>query len=377
MELIDGVQRESARPFDPENENLTEKQGNKKNAQRLLPASRPRQRAGAGGEPFQREQQQPDNGDEPENTAQNIKESRQREMHPGIAIKKEPLREARERGVNGDYPNGGTGAFHAVLFHTAALPVEAPDGSDRQQQEKALRQMRRLDALAREKEKHKVSHEKKGEHFLSLRPAALFHGAGEKQQRELRKVEHNAPRAERIEQLFPERVHVRAFQREAHMRQERVPARAYEQRGEQRRGDPALERERLSLGVFALEKARQRAKNGEIAENKDSLPYGLERMEINKKGKIQRGQNNGRQGPITPEFFHNLHHGNTSRSGDFAAPEHLFQKVHDRAQRPGDLPAGGVLIAVAFAFIVGEKLRLRTGERGVSFVQQIPCEEVS
>ena len=192
-------------------------------------------------------------------------------MHPGIAIKKEPLREARERGVNGDYPNGGTGALCAVLFHTAALPVEAPDGSDRQQQEKALRQMRRLDALAREKEKHKVSHEKKGEYFLPLRPAALFHGAGEKQQRELRKVEHNAPRAERIEQLFPERVHVRAFQREAHMRQERVPARADEQRGEQRRGDPALERERLSLGVFALQKECQHAHDHKIAEDKDSL----------------------------------------------------------------------------------------------------------
>ena len=228
-------------------------------------------------------------------------------MHPGIAIKKEPLREARERGVNGDYPNGGTGALCAVLFHTAALPVEAPDGSDRQQQEKALRQMRRLDALACEKEKHKVSHEKKGERFLPLCPAAFFHGAGEKQQRELRKTEHNAPRAERIEQLFPERVHVRAFQREAHMRQERIPPRTDEQRGERRRGDPALERERLSLGVFALEKARQRAKNGEIAENKDSLPYGLKRMEINKKGKIQRGQDNGRQCPMTLDFFHNPH----------------------------------------------------------------------
>ena len=131
--------------------------------------------------------------------------------------------------------------------------------------------MRRLDALAREKEKHKVSHEKKGERFLPLRPAALFHGAGEKQQRELRKVEHNAPRAERIEQLFPKRVHVRAFQREAHMRQERVPARADEQRGEQRRGDPALERERLSLGVFALQKECQHAHDHKIAEDKDSL----------------------------------------------------------------------------------------------------------
>ena len=127
-------------------------------------------------------------------------------MHPGIAIKKEPLREARERGVNGDYPNGSAGSLCAVLFHTAALPVEAPDGSDRQQQEKALRQMRWLDAIAREKEKHKVSHEKKGEHFLPLCPAAFFHGAGEKQQRELRKVGDHSPRAERIKNLLPERI---------------------------------------------------------------------------------------------------------------------------------------------------------------------------
>ena len=69
MILINGVERKSARPFGPEYKDLTEKQCNKKNAQRLLPASRFRQRAGAGGEPFQREQQQPDNGDEPENTA--------------------------------------------------------------------------------------------------------------------------------------------------------------------------------------------------------------------------------------------------------------------------------------------------------------------
>ena len=192
-------------------------------------------------------------------------------MHPRVAVQKEALREARKRGINGDYPNGSAGSLCAVLFHTAALPVEAPDGSDRQQQEKALRQMRWLDAIAREKEKHKVSHEKKGEHFLSLRPAAFFHGAGEKQQRELRKVEHNAPRTERIEQLFPECVHVRAFQREAHMRQKCVPARADEQRSEQRRGDPALERERLSLGVFALQKECQHAHDHKIAEDKDSL----------------------------------------------------------------------------------------------------------
>ena len=30
-------------------------------------------------------------------------------------------------------------------------------------------------------------------------------------------------------------------------------------------------------------------------------------MEINKKGKIQRGQDNGRQCPITLDFFHNPH----------------------------------------------------------------------
>ena len=228
-------------------------------------------------------------------------------MHPRVAVQKEALREARKRGVNGDYPNGGTGALCAVLFHTAALPVEAPDGSDRQQQKKALCDVRRLDPLACEKEKHKVSHEKKGERFLPLRPAAFFHGTGEKQQRELRKVEHNAPCAERIEQLFPERVHMRALQREARMRQERIPPRADEQRGERRRGEPALCRKRLSLGVFSFQEARQRAKNGEIAENKDSLPYGLKRMEINKKGKIQRGQDNGRQCPITLDFFHNPH----------------------------------------------------------------------
>ena len=142
--------------------------------------------------------------------------------------------------------------------------------------------MRRLDPLACEKEKHKVSHEKKGERFLPLRPAALFHGTGKKQQRELRKIEHNTPCAERIEQLFPERVHMRALQREARMRQERIPPRADEQRGERRRGEPALCRKRLFLGVFSFQEARQRAKNGEIAENKDSLPDGLKRMEINK-----------------------------------------------------------------------------------------------
>ena len=167
--LINGVERKSARPFDPEHKDLTEKQCNKKNAQRLLPASRLRERAGAGGEPFQREQQQPDNGDEPENTAQNIKESRQRKVHPRVAVQKEALREARKRGINGDYPNGGTGALCAVLFHTAALPVEAPDGSDRQQQEKALRQMRRLDPVAREKEKGIVCGEEGGpEDIISL-----------------------------------------------------------------------------------------------------------------------------------------------------------------------------------------------------------------
>ena len=213
-------------------------------------------------------------------------------MHPGIAIKKEPLREARERGVNGDYPNGGTGALCAVLFHTAALPVEAPDGSDRQQQEKALRQMRRLDPVACEKEKHKVSHEKKGERFLPLRPAALFHGAGEKQQRELRKVEHNAPRTERIEQLFPERVHVRAFQREAHMRQKCVPARADEQRGEQRRSDPALCGNSPALFQPAFQLVRQNAHDNEIAENKNPLRHGFQRLEINQKCKVERGKQN-------------------------------------------------------------------------------------
>ena len=167
--LINGVERKSARPFGPEYKDLTEKQCNKKNAQRLLPASRLRQRPGAGGEPFQREQHQPDNGDKPENTAQNIKESRQRKVHPCDAVQKEALREARKRGINGDYPNGSAGALCAVLFHTAALPVEAPDGSDRQQQEKALRQMRRLDALAREKEKGIVCGEEGGpEDIISL-----------------------------------------------------------------------------------------------------------------------------------------------------------------------------------------------------------------
>ena len=67
--LINGVDRKSARPFDPEHKDLTEKQDNKKNAQRLLPASRFRQRPGAGGEPFQREQHQPHDRDKPENTA--------------------------------------------------------------------------------------------------------------------------------------------------------------------------------------------------------------------------------------------------------------------------------------------------------------------
>ncbi len=234
-------------------------------------------------------------------------------MHSRVAVQKEPLREARKRGINGDYPNGGAVAFCAVLFHTAALPVEAPDRSDRQQQEKSLRRMRRLDPVACEKEKHKVSHKEKGKRFLPLRPAALFHGAGKKQQRELRQIEHDAPRAERIEQLFPERVHVRAFQREAHMRQERVPARADEQRGEQRRGDPALERERLSLGIFALQKARQRAHDDEITEDKDPLHRGLERLEINEKCQINGGEKYGGRGrkkaPPRGERFAALDHG--------------------------------------------------------------------
>ena len=167
--LVDGVRREAARPQDPQNGQLTHGQYGKERPPRAAAASRLRQRAGAGGEPFQREQQQPDNGDKPENTAQNIKESRQRKMHSRVAVQKEALREARKRGINGDYLNGGTGALCAVLFHTAALPVEAPDGSDRQQQEKALRQMRRLDALAREKEKGIVCGEEGGpEDIISL-----------------------------------------------------------------------------------------------------------------------------------------------------------------------------------------------------------------
>ncbi len=67
--LINGIERKSARPLGPEHKDLAQHKRGEKNAQRLLPASRLRQRAGAGGEPFQREQQQPDNGDEPENTA--------------------------------------------------------------------------------------------------------------------------------------------------------------------------------------------------------------------------------------------------------------------------------------------------------------------
>ena len=167
--LINGVQRESARPFDPEHKDLTEKQCNKKNAHRLLPASRPRQRPGTGGEPFEREQHQPHDRNKPENAAQNVEKPRQRKVYPRVPVQKEPLREARKRGINGNHADGGAGAFGAVFLHTRALPVEAPDGSDRQQQEKTLREMRRLNLIACEKEKGIVCGEEGGpEDIISL-----------------------------------------------------------------------------------------------------------------------------------------------------------------------------------------------------------------
>ena len=75
-------------------------------------------------------------------------------------------------------------------------------------------------------------------------------------------------------------------------------------------------------------------------------------MEVDQKGKIERGQNDGRQCEIVFVFFHNLYPGNMSRSGDFVAPENLFQKISENAERLGDLPAGGVFVAIAFAFVV-------------------------
>ena len=76
-------------------------------------------------------------------------------------------------------------------------------------------------------------------------------------------------------------------------------------------------------------------------------------------------------------FFHNPYSDNAFLSGDFIAPENLFQKISENAERLGDFPAGGVFVAITFAFIVGEKLRRITGERYVVVsVQQIPCEVV-
>lgn len=77
-------------------------------------------------------------------------------------------------------------------------------------------------------------------------------------------------------------------------------------------------------------------------------------MEVDQKGEIKRGQKYGRQCKIVIVLilFHNLYSGNVSRSGDFFASENLFQKISENAERLGDLPAGGVFVAIAFAFVV-------------------------
>lgn len=75
-------------------------------------------------------------------------------------------------------------------------------------------------------------------------------------------------------------------------------------------------------------------------------------MEVDQKGEIKRSQNDGRQCEIVFVFFHNLYSDNAFRSGDFVASENLFQKISENAERLGDLPAGGVFVAIAFAFVV-------------------------
>ena len=129
------------------------------------------------------------------------------------------------------------------LVETSLRQVKERMGKDVELTAEQNAQERILDAL--------VSKEK-GEKKANVNPIEALLGPvrkeedppevrqSKKQQRELRKIEHNTPCAERIEQLFPERVHMRALQREARMRQERIPPRADEQRGEQRRGDPTL-----------------------------------------------------------------------------------------------------------------------------------------
>ena len=98
-------------------------------------------------------------------------------------------------------------------------------------------------------------------------------------------------------------------------------------------------------------------------------------MEVDQKGEIKRGQKYGRQCKIVIVLilFHNLYSGNVSRSGDFFASENLFQKISENAERLGDFPASRILITVAFALVVCQKLCLRTGKWSVFSVEEVPC----